>query len=991
MTHRQDVEQGIGFFRVGVGALMALLAASLLVAFALHYAGGFPLRHQACSPLQVALFLFGQTGAPFLLALLCIVAFDLFNTQAKPSRALWRLVGGTALLMAITALAGLPYTDDPRGQAAFAQGGLAGYLLVNYYGLALPYHMGTAGAGALFAAGALAGSMIGSSRGRRAIATWLLGLSDTADSGLRSQRRAARPERLGWESAPSPQIAPNVTGPQAPSPRPHAQAPEPQHAATAAPTRPDAPTPAASPSLLGRLLGRSVATRETSVAAYLQANPAQARRPARVVGEKDVERWMPDLRFGQRGATSVAASSAEPASAPQKVGPSAGRGATPPARPIVSETERPAPAATAPASGAHAAANEDSDWGIEQDFDLPPIAAASDPVVDHDAPVPLFVAPAPVAAPMATAPERTQAVRPSAPAPAAPQAQPAPPEILRPRLHTIGEPTQGASTGLRVLAVNASAEGATITPEDVSAAETPEGWVEEFPPDQWFEGWEPPPLGLLNPPEEATDLPGDDELVAQARLLQKTLNDFGIQARLGVVTQGPVVTLFELHLSAGTKVARLTSIENDIAMALAAPSVRILAPIPGKTSVGIEIPNANPQKVVLRQILSASDFWRDPSPLLFALGSTIDDQPRFHDLARMPHLLIAGATNSGKSVTLNAIISSILFHMSPSIVRMLLIDPKRVELSIYGDIPHLIAPVISEPNEAAEALRWVVDIMEERCRRLQAMRVRNIQKYNEIARGERRTPRMGQARPPFLPYLVVIIDELADLMLVNRGEIETSLVRLAQKARAVGIHLIVATQRPSVDVITGLIRANFPSRIAFQVTSKVDSRIIIDYNGAECLLGRGDMLFSPGGAAKPERLQGAYISEDEVEALVEFLRARSKPWYLREDFIPADKAGAPPASPASPEPADSGAINDELYYNAIRAVMDTGQATQSALTSRLNIGRTNAGRLLDRMEREGLIERRGRMREVRIDLTRLEQAGTPGASPLPGQQQRLSG
>jgi len=499
--------------------------------------------------------------------------------------------------------------------------------------------------------------------------------------------------------------------------------------------------------------------------------------------------------------------------------------------------------------------------------------------------------------------------------------------------------------------------------------------VEVFAPPNWFDGWAPPPLSLLDEPPTVPVSRPDDEVLAQARLLEKALVDFGVSATVAEVAQGPVVTLFELRLSAGTRVSRVVGLENDLALALSVPRVRVLAPIPDKGGIGIEIPNPNAATVTLRELVATPGFWRDPSPLLFALGVGIDGMPHLYDLAKMPHLLIAGATGAGKSVTLNAIIASILFHMPPSQVRMLMIDPKRVELSIYSEIPHLLAPVLSDPEEAAEALAWAVEMMEERCRRLQEMRVRNIQKYNEIALGQRPSPRGGGAAPEPLPHIVILIDELADLMFATRGAVEGPLVRLAQKARAVGIHLVVATQRPSVDVITGLIKANFPSRVAFQVSSKSDSRIIIDYNGAECLLGRGDMLFSPGGALKPVRLQGAFVSEEEVENLVEFLRARSKPFYMREDFAPPPEQAPAPNTTGGQR--DDGSITDDLYFEALRTVLKHGQATQAALTSSLNIGRTNAGRLLDRMEREGFLERRGRFRELAIKpeaaLERLEQ------------------
>ena len=397
-----------------------------------------------------------------------------------------------------------------------------------------------------------------------------------------------------------------------------------------------------------------------------------------------------------------------------------------------------------------------------------------------------------------------------------------------------------------------------------------------------------PPLNLFTDAPPAKQGLDREEVLQTSGELEKALADFGISARVVDVRQGPVVTQYELQPAPGVKVSRILSLENDMALILKAKSVRIQAPIPGKAAIGIEVPNRSVTPVFFKELLSAPDFLRQPSPLAFVLGKNISGEAVICDLAAMPHLLVAGTTGSGKSVCVNVIISSILFRMPPDKVKFIMIDPKRVELNVYSDIPHLLAPVVNEPRQAAAALMWAVQQMEERLRVFSDLRVRNIDGYNAVVTGKR-TASTGVdsfgLQP--LPHIVIIIDELADLMIVAKNEVEDFIVRLAQMSRAAGIHMIIATQRPSVNVLTGIIKANFPSRIAFRVSAKVDSRTILDMNGAETLLGKGDMLFSPGGQ-KPLRIQGAFLSDHDVEKLTDHLRAQSPTTYEKENFTTAE-------------------------------------------------------------------------------------------------------
>ena len=455
-------------------------------------------------------------------------------------------------------------------------------------------------------------------------------------------------------------------------------------------------------------------------------------------------------------------------------------------------------------------------------------------------------------------------------------------------------------------------------------------------------GYAPPPLSLLDPPEPVAAGPSAEEHRQNAEILVKTLRDFGVETRVADVSPGPVITRYEVEPGPGIKINRIVSLADDLALALRAMSVRVVAPIPGKAVVGVEIPNQDRAKVSLREILATAEFAALGSPLPLALGRDIAGGPMVADLTQMPHLLIAGATGSGKSVCLNGLILSILYRTPPTDVQFLLIDPKRVELSVFNGIPHLLDRVVVEPREAAKKLQAVIAEMERRYRLFAEAGVRNLAAYNQwVATGP--APEREQAPLP-LPYLVVVVDELADLMLVAAHEVENAVARLAQMARAVGIHLIVATQRPSVDVITGLIKANFPARLSFQVSSKVDSRTILDANGAEQLLGSGDMLFLPPASSKPVRIHGCFVSEMELRRVVKFLSRFEHP-----ATAPLPQAG-PEGEREGPPPPD-----DPLYGQAKDLVIQTHQASISMLQRRLRVGFNRAARLLDQMERDGIV------------------------------------
>ena len=467
-----------------------------------------------------------------------------------------------------------------------------------------------------------------------------------------------------------------------------------------------------------------------------------------------------------------------------------------------------------------------------------------------------------------------------------------------------------------------------------------------------------PPLALLDAPKTERKI-DERELMEGARLLEDKCREFSVDGSVVQIHPGPVVTTFEFKPEAGVKYARVTGLADDLCLAMEAESV-LIDRIPGKSTVGIQIPNRNREPISLRELLESDLYRRSASKLTLALGKTIHGEPFVADLAMMPHLLIAGSTGTGKSVGINAMLTSILYRATPDEVRMIMIDPKRLELGMYEEIPHLLTPVVVDPKQAANALRWAVREMEERYKTLAAEGVRNIDQYNRnIQRrlAEKRTPENAEPPKP-LPFIVVVIDELADLMMVASNEVEESIARLAQMARAVGIHLILATQRPSVDVITGLIKANMPTRISFRVSSKVDSRTILDGNGAEQLLGRGDMLMLPPASSRFVRLHGPYISEQESARLASYLRKQGKPTY--DETITAEEKGGVDGIEME---------KDDLYDEAARIVVGSGQASISYLQRRLRIGFSRAARLVDMMEMEGLVSASagGKPREVLVD------------------------
>ena len=473
-----------------------------------------------------------------------------------------------------------------------------------------------------------------------------------------------------------------------------------------------------------------------------------------------------------------------------------------------------------------------------------------------------------------------------------------------------------------------------------------------------------PPASLLDAPKAERKI-DERELMDSARLLEEKCREFSVEGQVAQIHPGPVVTTFEFKPEAGVKYSKVTGLADDLCLAMQAESV-LIDRIPGKSTVGIQIPNPVREGISLRELLESDAYTRSQSKLTLALGKTIHGEPYVTDLATMPHLLIAGSTGTGKSVGLNSMLTSLLYRSTPDDVRLIMVDPKRLELGMYEDIPHLLTPVVVDPKKASNALKWAVHEMEERYKTLAGEGVRNIEQYNRNIRAAlaERGPQDEDERK-LLPFIVVVIDELADLMMVAGNEVEESIARLAQMARAVGIHLILATQRPSVDVITGLIKANLPSRISFRVSSKTDSRTILDSNGAEQLLGRGDMLFLPPASSRAIRLHGPYISEQESARLASFLRKQGKPVF--DDTITEDE-----------EKAAGGALDfekDDLYDEAARIVVSSGQVSISYLQRKLRIGFSRAARLVDMMEAEGLVSpgAGGKPREVLVDRSYFEE------------------
>lgn len=453
-----------------------------------------------------------------------------------------------------------------------------------------------------------------------------------------------------------------------------------------------------------------------------------------------------------------------------------------------------------------------------------------------------------------------------------------------------------------------------------------------------------PPLELL---QGDRGKPSSGDIKANANIIKRTLENFGIDVEMAEVSVGPTVTQYTLRPAEGVKLARITALHNDLSLALAAHPIRIEAPIPGRSLVGIEVPNRSIALVGLRALIEHSGFSESSQPLLFALGRDVTGAPMFADLAKMPHLLISGSTGSGKSVSIHSIMSSFLYRNPPELLRFIIVDPKRVELSLYNDIPHLLTPVINEPKQTIQALRWATKEMDRRYDLLSIRHCRDITSFNSAVAKE--VAREGEHVPESLPYIVIVIDELADIMMSFPREVESSIIRIAQMARAVGIHLLVATQRPSVEVITGLIKANITSRIAFQVASQIDSRTILDTAGAEKLLGNGDMLFLAGDTAKPRRIQGAYVSEQEVKRIIDFLREESAAPEFNEGIL-ATKIEENAAH-------DGEDMDDEdpLYDQAQALVMQAEKASASYLQRRLSVGYARAARLLDLLEKNGVI------------------------------------
>jgi S-DNA-T family DNA segregation ATPase FtsK/SpoIIIE len=522
---------------------------------------------------------------------------------------------------------------------------------------------------------------------------------------------------------------------------------------------------------------------------------------------------------------------------------------------------------------------------------------------------------------------------------------------------------------------------AIVKPEETKKAKSPERHASE--PDYQF-----PPLSLLK--EQAITSPedSDQEHLRNMEDLVRILGEFGVTVTPGEIHVGPVITCYEVAPAAGVRVEKIAGLDKNIALGMRAQSVRILAPIPGKAAVGVEIPNRHPTPVGMREILESEDWVSNKGELPIALGKDVSGKPLISDLTKMPHLLIAGATGSGKSVCINSIIASLVYRKSPKDVRLIMVDPKVVELKVFNTLPHMLIPVVTEPKKVPSALKWLLGEMEQRYQIFAKVGVRNIAGFNT------RKPSAGAASPSpqpeldgivqvatadelaelpaRLPYIVAIIDELADLMMVAPAEIETSIARLAQLARAAGIHLIIATQRPSVNVITGVIKANLPSRIAFQVASQVDSRTILDGKGAETLIGRGDMLFSPPGSSRLVRAQGAFVSDEEVTEFVEFLKKNGPPKYAQsvQNQIDDDAASNPDNDDEEEAATGEDADDEKLYQKSLGVLRATKRASTSTLQRRLRIGYNRAARIMDLMEERGIVgpENGSSPREILKDL-----------------------
>jgi S-DNA-T family DNA segregation ATPase FtsK/SpoIIIE len=500
---------------------------------------------------------------------------------------------------------------------------------------------------------------------------------------------------------------------------------------------------------------------------------------------------------------------------------------------------------------------------------------------------------------------------------------------------------------------------AIVEPAKVRSSDKGLAWQETFAfGKNGAPAFQLPPVGLLHAPSVTDIARTREELQDNAETLRKKLLDFDVEGRIVQVSPGPIITSYEFEPAAGVKVSQVVNLSDDLALSMKTASVRIVGPIPGRGTVAVEVPNEKTATVYLREIFISTEFAESKGKLPLALGKDTTGAAVVADLTAMPHLLVAGATGAGKSVGLNGMICSILYKATPADVRFLLIDPKRLELSVYEGIPHLLAPVVTDAKEAAARLRWIVGKMDERYKTLQTKQVRNIEGYNKAVPEEER-----------LPYWVVVVDELADLMMVSAGEVQNSLVRLAQIARAVGIHLIVATQRPSVDVVTGLIKANFPTRIAFQVASKVDSRTILDGNGAEQLLGRGDMIYVPPGASRQMRVHGCWISDEEVKGVCEFLRKQGTAVY---EEVALGTNGVDGHIDGGDE-----ADRDQIYWDCVRLVIGQRAASISFLQRRMGLGYPKAARFIDMMEQDRIIGpgQGAKPREILVGPEYLEKSG----------------
>ncbi|MBI2515769.1 MAG: DNA translocase FtsK [Opitutae bacterium] len=557
----------------------------------------------------------------------------------------------------------------------------------------------------------------------------------------------------------------------------------------------------------------------------------------------------------------------------------------------------------------------------------------------------------------------------------------APKSVTTPPLKPAPEPLAPARTATDTKSLAVAAAGKLelniVKPEETKKAKV-------TLPQSDDKTYEFPPLKLLKEQVKHSAADSEEEHRANAENLLRILSEFGVEVSLGEIHVGPVITRYEVVPAPGVRVEKISGLDKNIALGMRAQSVRILAPIPGKAAVGVEVPNQKPTAVGMREILESEDWAGAKAELPIALGKDVSGKPLVSDLTKMPHLLIAGATGSGKSVCINSIVASILYSKSPKDVRLIMVDPKVVELKIFNSLPHMLIPVVTEPKKVPAALKWLLGEMEQRYQIFAKVNVRNITGFNNRKKEKPEPPPPEQQAelagvapddievPERLPYIVAIVDELADLMMISPAEIETSIARLAQLARAAGIHLIIATQRPSVNVITGVIKANLPSRIAFQVASQVDSRTILDGKGAETLIGRGDMLFTPPGTSKVVRAQGAFVADDEVQSIVDFLKRNGPPQYAAAVQQQIDRAAREDDEEADGGGGEDGDMGDDedLFRQALDVLRSTKRASTSMIQRRLRIGYNRAARIMDLMEDKGVVgpENGSSPREILVDL-----------------------